>query len=307
MSTIFAWSGALLAYCLIYMLLVTVFKKKIVMRQRLDEMLRAENRQAEDDELNKPFEERFVKPTLSRIISFFAVLIPINAASEERLNQQLQQAEIRMGAREYQAAVLLFTLACAAGMLLYSIVLSLSVGMRILFGLLGLYAGLVLSRFHLKKSITNRKTAIYHQLPDTLDLLSVSVSAGLGFDQALSYVVGHMEGPLIQELETAQREISMGMPRKEALERLAERCDGEEIYIFVGAVNQADELGAPIKNVLETQAAAIRLTHKQTVEEKAQKLSVKMMVPMVFFILPVTFIIILGPAIPSVISALKGT
>ncbi len=306
MNTLFAWSGALLVYCLIYMTFTTIFSKKITMQQRLDEMSKAGNRQVENDELNKPFEERFVKPTLGRIISFFAVLIPVNAASEERLNQQLKQAEIRMGAREYQAAVLLFTLVCVVGMVLYSTMLGLSVGLRILFGMLGIYAGLVLSRFYLKRNIIKRKTAIYHQLPDTLDLLSVSVSAGLGFDQALSYVVEHMEGPLIQELDTTQREISMGIPRKEALERLAARCECDEIYIFVGAINQADELGASIKNVMETQAAAIRLTHKQNVEEQAQKLSVKMMVPMVLFILPVTFIIILGPAIPSVISALKG-
>jgi tight adherence protein C len=139
-----------------------------------------------------------------------------------------------------------------------------------------------------------------------MDLLSVCISAGLGFDQAISYVVQRMEGYLISELDTTFREISMGMIRKEALERFGNRCDCEEIYIFVGAINQADELGSSMRNVMETQADSVRLSHKQAVEEKAQKMSVKMMIPMVMFILPVTFIIILGPAVPSVISALGG-
>lgn len=304
MNTIFALSMAVFIYCVAYMLFFSIFKERIILLQRMGEIFQpSENR---DDETDRPFGERVVRPALKRIIDFFAVLIPMNENARERLSQQLEQAEINMDAREYRAAVTLFTLLCVAGMVLYGKVMGFPPAMWILFGLLGLYAGMVLSRFHLKKKITERKNSIYHQFPDMMDLLSVCVSAGLGFDQSLTYVVERMEGHMIQELDTAQREISMGMPRKEALERFAQRCDCEEIYIFVGAVNQADELGASMKNVLETQAASVRITHKQMVEEKAQKLSVKMMFPMVLFILPVTFIIILGPAVPSIISALGG-
>lgn len=304
MNTIFALSMAVFIYCMTYNLFFSIFRERIILRQRIGEIFSPSKNQ--NDEIDRPFGERIVRPALKRIISYFAVLIPMDKNTRERLNQQLQQAEIHMDAGEYRTAVMLFTLLCVAGMVLYGKILGFLGAMLILPGLSGLYTGIVISRFHLKKKITDRKNNIYHQLPDMMDLLSVCVSAGLGFDQALAYVVEQMEGHMIQELDTAQREISMGMQRKEALERFAERCDCEEIYIFVGAVNQADELGASMKNVLETQAASVRITHKQTVEEKAQKLSIKMMLPMVLFILPVTFIVILGPAIPSIITALGG-
>ncbi|MCG8484732.1 MAG: type II secretion system F family protein, partial [Clostridia bacterium] len=174
------------------------------------------------------------------------------------------------------------------------------------YGILGLCSGLIISRFHLKSKISRRKNEIYHQLPDTLDLLSVSVSAGLGFDQALIYVVKKSEGVLIRELDTAQREIALGRSRKEALEQLADRCDSLEIQTFVSAVIQADEIGASMQNILQVQASAIREAHKQNVEEKAQKLSVKMLIPMVLFIFPVMFIVLMGPSIPAIMEALGG-
>lgn len=107
-------------------------------------------------------------------------------------------------------------------------------------------------------------------------------------------------------MDTAQREISLGRSRKEALERLVDRCNSLELQTFVSAVLQADEIGSSIQNILQIQAAAIREAHKQNVEEKAQKLSVKMLIPLTLFIFPVMFIILLGPAVPSIMQALGG-
>ena len=141
-------------------------------------------------------------------------------------------------------------------------------------------------------------------MPEILDLLSVSVSAGLGFDQAMQYVVEKTDGELTAELAITQREIRLGRSRDEALRGLAERCKVDALRMFVSAITQADNLGIPISNILQVQAENARREHKQKVEEKAAKLPVKMLIPLVFFIFPVIFIILLGPAVPRVMQAM---
>lgn len=306
MQYIAALLGAVFFGCVVYLGLSALFGKKIAIQKRLRLTLSANPSGADDADMNASFNERMLKPVVNQLLGFFSLLIPQNAAALEKLSTQLLQAEIRMSARNYSAAVLLFTVACTAGFVLIGKLLDKSLMIMALLGVAGIYAGVVLSRFQLKSKITKRNNEIYHQLPDTLDLLSVSVAAGLGFDQALGYVVKKSEGALMREFDTAQREISLGRSRKEAMERLADRCDSIEIRTFVSAVLQADEMGASIKNVLQIQAGTIRETHKQNVEEKVQKLSVKMLIPMVLFIFPVLFIVLLGPAVPSIVEAFSG-
>ncbi|WHH57942.1 type II secretion system F family protein [Petroclostridium sp. X23] len=306
MKYMFALSCGVFFYCMVHMCLSLLFSKKIVLEQRLQHTCELNYQDMEDNELNTPFSERMLKPALNRLVNLFSMFIPQNSAAQDKLTQQLTLAEIRMSARNYSAAVLLFTTACVMVFALYGWVVGQSISKSVLFGFFGICTGLVMSRFQLKSKITRRQNEIYHQLPDTLDLLSVSVSAGLGFDQALSYVVKKSEGALIRELDTAQREISLGRSRKEALERLADRCGNLELRTFVSAVLQADEIGSSMQNILQIQASVIREAHKQNVEEKAQKLSVKMLIPLVLFIFPVMFIILLGPTVPSIIEALGG-
>lgn len=306
MDTILIISLGIVAYCVLYLILTTIFKQRIRIEERLDAIERREQTAEADPDIAKPFAERILKPTLQKAVNFFALFIPMNQETAARMNEQLMQAKINLTPKEYRASVLLFSAACVLGLFTYGMVIFPTWGLRILMALFGIYVALVLSRFHLKSRISKQQLAIYYQLPDVMDLLSVSVSAGLGFDQALSYVSRQMEGAFIDELTITQREIAMAMPRKTALERMAVRCNSEEVQIFVSAINQADELGSSLKNVMETQADTIRLTHKQNVEERAQKISIKIMLPMVLFILPVTFIIILGPAIPSILEALGG-
>jgi tight adherence protein C len=138
------------------------------------------------------------------------------------------------------------------------------------------------------------------QLPDVLDLLSINVEAGLGFEQALLQVIGHFEGPIIDELTITYREMTMGRPRREALVLLGERCGLNEVKTFVGAMVQAEQLGISIKNVLRTQAASMRDNRRSKVQEKAMKISVKIMLPMVGLIFPVLFIVLMGPAVVKI-------
>jgi tight adherence protein C len=298
-----ALCGAVLTYCLFVLCLDFLFAKKIGLRKRLKEISELNRADLYEAPPGASFSERIVKPFVYRLVEMFTIFIPRNTASQERLSQQLKQAGMRVDARTYRASVLLFTVICVllgvgCGILMRAKALSV-----FLFGILGLYAGVVLSRFSLRSKITRRKNEMYHQLPEMLDLLSVSVSAGLGFDQALAYVVRKSEGALFQELDVAQREIALGRPRKEALLGLAERCDNLEMRTFVSAVLQADEMGSSMQNILQVQADTIRQSHKQQVEEKAQKLSIKMLFPLIFCIFPVMLIVLMGPAVLSILKA----
>ena len=162
--------------------------------------------------------------------------------------------------------------------------------------LIAAIAPYILFRFSLKSKVTLRKTLIARQLPDILDLLSISVDAGMGFDQALDYVVKNMDGPLVDELTITTKEMSLGRTRRDAFKNLSERLAIESVTNFSSAVVQATEMGISMRDVLKTQADVVRTTRVNEVKAKAAKASIKMLIPMVCFIFPVLFIILMGPA-----------
>jgi tight adherence protein C len=134
-------------------------------------------------------------------------------------------------------------------------------------------------------------------LPDTMDLLTISVEAGLGFDAAISKLAEHMDGPLTEEFNLALGEMRIGEGRQEALKKMAERVDTPEISSFTRAIIQADQLGISLGRILRVQAADTRLKRQAAAEEKAMKAPIKMLFPLVLFIFPAMFIVILGPAL----------
>lgn len=146
-----------------------------------------------------------------------------------------------------------------------------------------------------------KQLEIEKSLPDVLDLLTVSVEAGLGFDAALLKVVEKQKGALAEEFLRVLQEIKMGRPRRDALRDLSKRNPIEDLSNVVASLVQADQLGIPIAGVLRNQSLQIRQKHRQRAEEKAQKAPVKMMIPLVFFVFPSVFIIILGPAVIQMI------
>lgn len=178
--------------------------------------------------------------------------------------------------------------------------------MKMMMPIMGAYGSFVALRFHLAKSITKRREIMERQLPDILDMLSVNVEAGLGFEQAMLHVINNFEGPMIDEFTITYREMSMGRDRAVALQLLGERCGIEDMKNFTGAVIQAWKLGISLKNILRTQATAIRQSRRNKVEEKAMKISVKILIPMVMFIFPVIFIMLLGPALINIMETLGG-
>ncbi|MGJ0848062.1 tight adherence protein C [Tissierella praeacuta DSM 18095] len=259
-----------------------------------------------NDILDLSFQERFLKPMIDRFIQSVATLLPIKAESQRKLSQKLSKAGIRMNPKDYRAMniIIIVGFALIGGYL--GITKATSIIEIVLYMLVGIFAGYVYLRYSLETKITNRKKAIKAQLPEVMDILSVSVVAGLSFDQALGHVVEKSAGPLIDEFHIAQREISLGKTRKESLQALRDRCEIDEVNAFTSAVIQAGELGISMQNVLDSQSRMIRVAYKQNIEERAAKIPVKILIPMVLFIFPVIFIVLLAPAVPTIIEALGG-
>jgi tight adherence protein C len=152
----------------------------------------------------------------------------------------------------------------------------------------------------------DRTEQIRRELPDALDLLTISVEAGLSFDAALSQVARNSEGPLAKELFRVLQEMQIGTGRVDALRALADRTDVEELRIFVGAMVQADTFGIPIANVLRIQSKEMRIRRSQRAEEKAQQVPVKILFPLIFCILPALFIVVMGPAGIKIFQQFRG-
>ena len=157
--------------------------------------------------------------------------------------------------------------------------------------------GAVMPVVFLRSLIRQRKGELRRQLPDFLDLLCTSVQAGLSFDAAVAKITGRMKGTLVEEFSRMLRDTSLGMTRQHALTQLARRCDIEEIYLFTSSVIQADKLGTSMGRTLKIQADNIRDRHRQRVRTKAMKAPVKMLFPMVIFIFPSIFVMVLLPAL----------
>jgi tight adherence protein C len=150
----------------------------------------------------------------------------------------------------------------------------------------------------------SRRERIRSAVPDALDLLAVSVEAGLGFDAAVAKLTDHMSGPLVDEFELALNQMRIGESRQVALRSLADRVDAPEVGAFVRAVVQADQLGMSLGRILRVQAADSRLRRQAAAEERAMKAPIKMLFPTVLFIFPAMFLVILGPAMIHLLSVL---
>lgn len=169
---------------------------------------------------------------------------------------------------------------------------------QLLLGTVGFGAiGYMLPNMLLKNAGDKREELMRNALPDAIDLLTISVEAGLGFDAAVARVAKNTDGPLAKEFARLLQEMQLGMGRSEAMRAMGERTTLLELRSFCLAMVQADNLGIPISRVLRIQSSELRVKRRQRAEEKAQKVPVKMLFPLIFFILPCLFIVILGPVI----------
>lgn len=175
-------------------------------------------------------------------------------------------------------------------------------GAAVLVALTGGAIAFLAPDFMLSARARSRREEVRSQLPDALDLLAVSVEAGLGFDGAIAKLTEHMDGALADEFGRALNEMRIGESRQDALKRIAERVDAPEVAAFVRAVVQADQLGMSLSRILRVQAADSRLRRQAAAEERAMKAPIKMLFPTVLFIFPAMFLVILGPAMIQLLS-----
>ena len=169
---------------------------------------------------------------------------------------------------------------------------------------LGGIAGAALPFIRLQMMIRTRKKNIRRQLPEFLDILCVSVQAGLSFDGAVAKITSRMKGALVDEFRRFQSDVSLGMTRRYALTQMARRCDLEEVYLFTTSVIQAEKLGTSMSRTLKLQSDNIRDRHRQYVKAQALKAPVKIIFPMVLFIFPSIFVVLLFPSIIMLIKTL---
>ena len=158
----------------------------------------------------------------------------------------------------------------------------------------------------LSQRALNRQQAIRRALPDTMDLLTISVEAGLGFDAALAHVRRNVPGPLSDEIGRTLQELQLGVSRKDALRNLADRNDVDELRAFVTAIVQADEFGVSIAKVLRAQSRELRIRRRQQAEEQAMKVPIKLLVPLIAGFLPAIFVSIVGPGIIRLVQVFSG-
>ena len=247
-------------------------------------------------QVQRPFNERVLAPLGDRLVGVGQRLV--RAGTAERLQRRLDVAGNPPG---WDVSRVIGCKVLGAGVLgALGLAWSLSSG-RSLLSLLAITAasvsaGYVLPNVLLHNAGQKRETLMQRELPDSLDLLTISVEAGLGFDAAVHRVAQHTTGPLSQELHRLIQEMQLGVGRTEAMRAMAERSTLPDLRSFCLAMVQADQLGVPVGRVLRVQSREMRVKRRQRAEEKAMKVPVRITVPLVLFILPCLFIVVLGPA-----------
>jgi tight adherence protein C len=258
--------------------------------------------QADGQELQKGLNERLIAPTLQRFGRLAVRMSP--AGKRLELGRKIRSAGVNVKPQALMAFKGAFV--CAAAVV---VVLGAGAGTfpLIMVGLGLFIVGYMGPDFWLNGKVTRRREAMERMLPDTLDLLTVSVEAGLGFDAAVLKVCEKMHGPLIEEFDVMAREIRVGETRRQALRNLGDRVDSNDIKSFARSIIQADEMGTSLGRTLKVQAQDMRVHRQLSAEEKAMKAPVKMLFPTVMFIFPAMFLVILGPAMLNILEAFKNS
>ena len=250
--------------------------------------------------LREPIATRLLRPLAGSIGEKIAALVPRRRADQLRHKLLIAGVSAKVGPEEF---VVFQGVGCGAGVLFG--LLAAQAGGYHGFGLVRMVAitaamGVFAPVAWLRRKQDERQGAIRRDLPDVLDLLAISVEAGIGFEGAVEVVTRHFDGPLAAEFARTLQEMELGLPRREALQNLKRRTEVPDLSNFVLAMTQADALGMPMGRVLKTQAAEMRLKRRQWARERAGKLPVKILLPLTVFILPALFVVILGPAAMSI-------
>ncbi len=253
-----------------------------------------------EQEMLKPVRERTVEPLMGRLVALGKRFTPDGYADKVRA-KLISSGNNSADATDRFLAVKVVCFAATFPALYFVFGV---VGMGGMNGLIvgGLLAGVLIMGpdAMLNRKVEERQTEIRQKLPDVLDLLVISVEAGLGFEQALDRTVSAVPGALTHEFSRMLGEVRAGSSRADAMRAMEKRCDVAELRSFVLAILQADTFGVSIGRVLRAQADEMRIKRRQAAQELAQKAPVKMMIPMVFCVFPALFVVVIGPAIINI-------
>ena len=257
-------------------------------------------------ELDRPFGDRVLEPLQKRALALGRRLT--GADSAERVRHKLDLAG---NPRDWSVdRVISFKVIGAVALAVVGPALALVLGAPAPIIVVALLVGVTLGFFvpdlYLYQQTYDRSERIQRELADAIDLMTISVESGLGFDAAVQQVARNTEGPLAEEFSRVLREMQLGKGRSEALRALADRTNVDDLKSFVSAMVQADSFGIPIAQVLRVQSGEMRVKRRQRAETKAQQVPVKITVPLIFFILPCLFVAVMGPAALSIMDNLGG-
>ncbi len=271
---------------------------------RLTQLGTMQAKNLEELELQLPFLERTLRPLAARLSGTVARITSTSFSerTEKRLALAGNPGEIRVD--DWLGIKAIAALAVAGLFFLLFGILGSDIVLGAILTPIGLVFGYTAPEFWLGGRIKKRKKAILLQIPDALDLLTISVRAGLGFDAALGKVVEKLKGPLTDEFRRALAEVRVGKARRDALRDIVARTDVTPLTSFIGAIIQAEQLGVSISKVLQVQSEQLRIERRQRAEEMAAKAPIKMLFPLVGCIFPSLFIVILGPAIILIVQNL---
>jgi tight adherence protein C len=300
----------ILLFVTIALLVIAVYevflnpKKQVAARlQIIKEM---EEKNADEDELQKPFFERMIQPAYRNLGTALGNLTPreIRQSIEKKISYAGNPGNMNFNSVISLQALLAVLFVFLAGLMIRFAGLA---GQRaVLLLILALLSGAMLPVSMLNSRAAKRQKEIQKNLPDTLDLLLVSVEAGLGFDMALKRVTEQTPGVLSKEITRALEEMRLGKTREEALRGIVKRTGVPDLSSFISAVIQSEQLGSNIANTLRIQAGSMRQKRRQRAEEAAMKAPIKMLFPLVFFIFPTLFVVLLGPAFIRIMQTFQG-
>ncbi len=248
-------------------------------------------------ELDMPFSERIVLPILRGMAKFVARFTPQHTIEEIRHKLDLAGNPNNWTVADFLGVRGLSAIITAGLAVALLIVGKMGLGQVLLFGFIGGFFGYELPMFWMNFTIRKRQHNIQKQLPDALDLLTISVEAGLGFDAAVAKVVEKWDNELGRAFGRVNQEIRVGKLRRQALRDMADRIEVTDVSTFIAAIIQADQLGVSIAKVLRIQSEQMRVKRRQRAEAEAARAPIKMLFPLVFLVFPSIFIVLMGPAV----------
>ncbi len=280
-------------FFIFYSIMLAIGKNRERSVRRIAKYVKQKEKTALDLELNRSLSDRIFMPFYRKLSNSISKMVPRNRL--DTLDVKLYHSGLKVRPQEF----LMLQFICMAvipslvAFALYRAGYDTVETMVLL--LLFAAGGYALPRYYLSSKINERKGKMRRELPGMIDLLTVSMEAGLSFDMALTKIVSKSAGMLTEQLELALNRIKRGIPRSQALKEMAQKADVDELTNFILTVLQAEKLGISISKILKVQASQMREAKKQWAREKGGKAAVKIIIPLVIFILPVLFVVLLGP------------